>query len=86
MSLNCSSHSEEYQDVTDEMDLLDLREHQDHLVLLDNRDLRDQQVLEEELDQEVSTNRIRVELRGELRGWTEGELRGWTERRVERLD
>ena len=58
MSLNCSSHSEEYRDVTDEMDLLDLREQQD------------EQVLEETVDQEVSTI----------------ELRGWTERRVERLD
>ena len=55
MSLNCSSHSEEYPDVMGEMDLLDLREQQDHLVLLDNRDLRDQQVLEGTVDQEVST-------------------------------
>ena len=55
MSLNCSSHSEEYPDVMDEMDLLDLREQQDHLVLPDNRDLRDQQVLEGTMDQEVST-------------------------------
>ena len=43
MSLNCSSHSEEYRDVMDEMDLLDLREQQD------------EQVLEETMDQEVST-------------------------------
>ena len=83
MSLNCSSHSEEYRDVMDEMDLLDLREQQDHLVLPDNRDLRDQQVLEEELDQKVSTNKGNV-LKVNFR--LTGELRGWTERRVERLD